>query len=172
MVEGLLGGLMRYSLLSIVVGSGLAALALATSAMAQGGIVNVPTQDKAMAAAIDTAKLTLPQFFDRLAKPEPGDGRFAVKIRYNTGRSGADGEHIWANEVVRDGDAVSATINNQPRDIPELKMGQRVTVPMSQLTDWMFVRDGKYHGAYTLRAMLPFMPPAQAADFKTRLAPE
>jgi uncharacterized protein YegJ (DUF2314 family) len=163
---------MQTSSISAVLGCGPALLAATAPVLAQqGGIVNVPTQDKAMAAAIETAKTTLPKFFERLAKPEPGDERFAIKIRYDTNRKGADGEHIWANDVKREGDKISATISNQPRDIVALKMGQRVTVPVSQLTDWMFVRDGKYHGAYTLRAMLPFMPAAQATDFKARLAP-
>jgi uncharacterized protein YegJ (DUF2314 family) len=36
----------------------------------------------------------------------------------------------------------------------------------------MYIRDGKFHGAYTLRAMLPFMAKDQAADFSRRLAPE
>jgi uncharacterized protein YegJ (DUF2314 family) len=135
-------------------------------------IINVPTQDKAMAAAIEKAKATLPSFFERLTKPQPGDDGFAVKIRFDTTKRGTDGEHIWANAVVREGDTVSATINNQPRDIPDLKNGQRVTVAVTQLTDWMFMRDGKFHGAYTLRAMLPFMAPDQAKSFRQRLAPE
>ena len=74
--------------------------------------------------------------------------------------------------MVLEGDKVSATINNQPRDIRDLKVGQRVTVPVTQLTDWMYTRGDKFHGTYTLRAMLPFMPPDQAASFKARLAPE
>jgi uncharacterized protein YegJ (DUF2314 family) len=141
-------------------------------APASAQVVDVPTRNKSMAAAIDKAKATLPVFFARLAKPEPGDEAFAVKIRYQTTKFGADGEHIWANAVVREGDIVSAAINNEPRDILDLKIGQRVTVPLTQLTDWMFIRNGKIHGAYTLRAMLPLMAKDQAADFRRRLAPE
>ncbi len=133
-------------------------------------IIDVPSQNKAMASAISKAKAKLPTFFERLAKPAPGDDGFAIKIRYPTGNT--DGEHIWANAVVREGDMVSATINNEPRDIPDLKRGQRVTVPITQLTDWMYTRNGKIHGAYTLRAVLPLMPPDQAKNFRRQLAPE
>jgi uncharacterized protein YegJ (DUF2314 family) len=171
-MENFMQFIQRAALLVFGLGMVVPATHVSAPALAQqGGIINVPTQDKAMAAAIESAKATLPKFFERLVKPETGDERFAVKIRYDTSRRTADGEHIWANQVVREGDKVSATISNQPRDIAGLKMGQRVTVPVSRLTDWMFVRDSKYHGAYTLRAMLPFMPADQAADFKARLAP-
>ena len=68
-------------------------LVMAGAAVAQG-VIDVPTQDKAMAAAIEKAKATLPKFFERLAKPQAGDDGFAVKIRYARSRSSADGEHI------------------------------------------------------------------------------
>lgn len=133
-------------------------------------ITSVPTADQAINAAIAKAKATLPRFFERLAKPQPGDEGFAVKIRYTTRRG--DGEHIWATDVVRSGDTVTATISNQPRDIPNLRHGQRVTVPIAQLTDWMFRRNGKIHGGATIRALLPHMPRDDADRLRTMLAPE
>jgi len=135
-------------------------------------ITNVSPQNEAVNVAIAKAKGTLPVFFARNAKPQPGDSGFAVKIRYPTGKPDGSGEHIWASNVVRDGDTVSATIANEPREIPGLAKGQRVTVPVSQLTDWMYIRDDRYHGAYTVRALVPFMRPEQAAAMRKRLAPE
>jgi uncharacterized protein YegJ (DUF2314 family) len=131
----------------------------------------VSRQNEAVNASIAKARETLPVFFARLAKPERGDSDFQVKIRYDTSKPPA-GEHIWARDVVREGDKVSATIATKPYDIPDLKQGQRVTVPISQLTDWLYVRDNKYHGAYTVRALLPFMKPEDAEQMKRDLAPE
>ena len=133
-------------------------------------ITSVPTADQAMTAAIAKARASLPRFFARLAEPQPGDEGFAVKIRYTTRRG--DGEHIWATEVVRSGDTVTATINNQPRDIPDLRHGQRVTVPIAQLTDWMYRRNGKIHGGSTIRALLPHMSRDEAERLRAMLAPE
>ena len=135
-------------------------------------ITDVSPQNEAVNAAIAKAKSTLPVFFARNARPQPGDSGFAVKIRYPTGKQDGSGEHIWASNVVRDGDTITATIANAPREIPGLAMGQRVTVPVSQLTDWMYIRDGKYHGGYTIRALVPFMAPDAAEAMKRRLAPE
>jgi uncharacterized protein YegJ (DUF2314 family) len=148
---------------------GLLGLGAWTSDAKAQGVVPVPTQDVAMAAAIARAQASLPGFFVRLEKPEAGDEGFAVKIRFPT--KGTNAEHIWANNVQLKGDQVSAVINNVPRDIPNLKVGQRVTVPVAQITDWMFMRDDKIHGGETIWAVLPHMPAEQAAAMKARLAP-
>jgi uncharacterized protein YegJ (DUF2314 family) len=133
-------------------------------------IISVPSDDQAMEAAIAKAQANLPTFWETLAKRQAGDDRFAVKIKYAT--DGKNGEHIWANDVKRAGANVTATINNTPRNIANLKNGQRVTVPVGRITDWMFFRNGQIHGAQTLRVLLPRMPPEQAAEWKSKLAPE
>ena len=146
-------------------------IVLAGLSTSQAQITTVPNSEASVNAAIDRAKADLPIFFARLAKPDPGDSGFSVKIRYDTTKPNS-GEHIWANEVVRSGDMITATISNQPRDIPHLKYGQRVTVPIAHVTDWMYVRGGKYYGAYTVRALLPFMSPKDAEAMRQKLAPE
>ena len=135
-------------------------------------ITSVSPENKAVNAAIVKAQATLPVFFERLASPKPGDDNFLVKIRYETLKDDGGGEHIWAKDVVKVGDSVLATIDNVPKDIPNLSKGQRVTVPISRVTDWLYERDGKYRGAYTVRALVPFMTKQQAADMRKRLGPE
>lgn len=147
-------------------------LLAAMNVAAAQNLTDVSRENAAVNAAIAKAKSTLPVFFERNANPQPGDSGFAVKIRYDKGKGDGSGEHIWAGDVVRNGDTVTATIANEPREIPNLAKGQRVTVPVSRLTDWMYIRDGKYHGAYTVRALVPFMKPDQAEAMKQRLGPE
>ena len=131
----------------------------------------VSTQNEAVNAAIEKARKTLPVFFARLDKPQRGDSDFQIKIRFETSRP-PNGEHVWARDVSLNGDKVSATIATVPRDIPNLKQGQRVTVPVSQVTDWLIENGGKYHGAYTVRALLPFMSKEEADAMRRSLAPE
>jgi uncharacterized protein YegJ (DUF2314 family) len=154
------------SFIRIVFAAALVAL-LAGSAAAQ----TVSRENQAVNDAIAKAKQTLPVFFARLAKPEPGDSGFMIKIRFETSKP-PSGEHVWARDIVRDGDKVSATIDTDPRDIPNVKRGQRVTVPVSQITDWLYVRNNRYHGAYTVRALLPYMDPKEAEEMRNSLAPE
>jgi uncharacterized protein YegJ (DUF2314 family) len=172
------GRLQRYVLRVLALAMrGLAALAIGSAIAASKparaqGIIDVPNSDQVMAAAIGKARATLPAFWTALKEKRPGDDRFAVKIRYPTTKSMSDGEHIWANEVEHTGETVNATINNEPRDIPNLKIGQRVTVPVDQLTDWMFFRNGKMHGAQTVRVLLPKMQKPDADRLRAILAPD
>lgn len=148
------------------------ALALLAMLPAVAQITDVSPENKAVNAAIEKAKATLPVFFERLANRQPGEENFLIKIRYETTKEDGGGEHIWAKDVTKDGDSVSATIDNVPRNIPNLSKGQRVTVPISRVTDWLYEQNGKYRGAYTVRALVPFMTKQQAADMRKRLGPE
>lgn len=146
------------------------ALAMLGSSPANADVSMVPSSDPVMTAAIAKARGSLPKFFARLAKPEKGDERFAVKIYYQTKTN--DGEHIWASEVSVTGDQVKATIDNDPRDLPTLKRGQRVAVPKSRITDWMYVKAGRIEGGETIRAILPRLPKEQAEKYRAMLAPQ
>lgn len=144
---------------------------IATPAHAQtnNGVIGVPSSDPVMAQAINKAKASLPDFFTHVGKPGPGEDRFAVKIYYPTAKGG---EHIWATVAGYDGTMVTASISNEPVDIPDLKLGQRVAVPVDRLTDWMYFRERMIVGGQTIRAILPRMEAAEAAQFKAMLAPE
>ncbi len=164
------------SLLRLAVLTMLAAITLLVDPVVQGrgfasaqGVQNVPDDDPGMLAAYARAKATLPGFWERVARPEPGE-RFSVKLRYAT-RAGND-ELIWANDPELNGDLVSAVIDNEPRDIEGLKIGDRVAVPVNRVVDWIIVRQGKMHGGFTIRALLPHMPPEEAAELRRMLAPE
>lgn len=146
------------------VGSALAPLVLAPPASAQ--ITDVSPQNEAVNAAIAQAKATLPQFFARLANPQPGDSGLLIKIRFDKRLGDGSGEHIWGKDIVSNGNTVTLTIDNDPRDVKYIKRGDRVTVPVADATDWLYERDGKYQGAYTVRALLPFMEPAAAARMR------
>ena len=152
---------------------GLAILALAfvvtPRPVSAQGTIAVPNEDAVMAAAIGKAQGSLATFWAVVDKPGPTDTKFAVKINYPTGKGG---EHIWASVVKHDAEKVTAVISNDPQAIPDLKRGQTVTVPITQLTDWMFFRDDKIHGGQTIRAVLPKLPPAQAEGLRRMLAPE
>ena len=142
------------------------------SGVAGAQTTDVSPENAAVNAAIEKAQATLPAFFERIAKPRSGDSGFLVKIKYAKKVEKGGYEHIWAGNIVKQGENISATISNEPVDIPHLSKGQRVTVPITQLTDWLYVRDGKYVGAYTVRALLPFMKKDQADEMRKRLAPE
>jgi uncharacterized protein YegJ (DUF2314 family) len=135
------------------------------------GFTYLPDDDPAMEAAVRKARATLPLFWQALAGPLSGDSDFVVKLEYRTHPVDSI-ECLWAIDVSRSGDMVTATIDNDPRDVPDLTAGERVTVPIARIADWMFTRDGLLQGAYTLRALLAYMPQEQADELRAVLAPE
>src|SRR5688500_16686349 len=67
-------------------------------------------------------------------------------------------EHYWMTDVVyRDGE-FAGKIGNDPGIVGNVKLGQPWTIKKGQISDWMFMRDGKMHGNYTMRPLLKTMP--------------
>ena len=50
------------------------------------------------------------------------------------------------------------------------KMGQQYSLSKTEISDWMFMRDGKMHGNYTLRPLLVTMPESQAEMYRQMFA--
>ncbi len=64
----------------------------------------------------------------------------------------------------------SGVVNNDPNDVTTVKLGQRIDFPIEQITDWMFLREGKIVGNATLRVLLKYMAKEQADQYRAMLA--
>jgi uncharacterized protein YegJ (DUF2314 family) len=143
-------------------------LVLAISAPALAGsqehddipIVNVRNTDPKMNAAIAAARKTLPKFLALLADPPPGTGEYTFK--YPLG----GWEHIWVDHVERRGGSLTGRLANIPEQ-DGYRQGQRVTVPIGEVTDWAY-RDanGVMQGHRTTRVLLPRLAPADARSVR------
>jgi uncharacterized protein YegJ (DUF2314 family) len=120
--------------------------------------------------AMRQAKAALPRFLKRLANPQPGDSGFEVKVHI-AGPTPEIGTYVWLKDVKRDGNRVTGTAYTVPRGISSLTNGQRVVLPLSRIDDWVIMNDGKMHGGYTVRALLPYMKPDEAAEMRSKLGP-
>lgn len=131
-------------------------------------VVKAPANDKAMAAAVDKARKSLPEFWKELEKPGPGVEKFSVKVEFAV--DGRSTEHIWVGNVTRlaDGKLVGL-LANDPRGLPGRKGGDRVTFADDQISDWQFMRNGKIVGNETMRPLLARMPKAEAAKYRAML---
>ena len=137
----------------------------ALSPQAKENVVAVPNGDAEMDAAIAKAQNLLPQFWAKYAKPAGFGLKVAIRDAGNT-------EHFWLADLRRDATGLSGVIANEPVYVKSVKYGQRYVIPEGDISDWMYVKDGKIVGGYTLRAMLKHMPAVEAAELKSRLAPE
>lgn len=99
----------------------------------------------------------------------------------NTGRSenyavkapiteNGETEHFWLTDVTFDGAKFTGIINNEPGMVSNVKMGQKWTLGKKEISDWMYMRDGKMYGNYTMRPLLATMPKEQADKFRAIFA--
>jgi uncharacterized protein YegJ (DUF2314 family) len=79
-------------------------------------------------------------------------------------------EHFWLTDVSFENGEFKGTINNDPGIVGNVKMGQSWTIKKTAISDWMFLRDGKMHGNYTMRPLLKTMPEDEAAKYRSILA--
>ncbi len=129
--------------------------------------VTVASEDAEMNAAIAKARELLPHFWKTFEAPKRGESKFCLKLRI-TDKNGA--EHFWLSNIERKDGKIKGTIDNDPTIVKSVKNGQRVEVPEADISDWLYLREEKMVGCYTLRAMFKKMPPAEVEEYKKKLA--
>jgi uncharacterized protein YegJ (DUF2314 family) len=125
-------------------------------------VTYVAADDPKMNAAIDKARATINTFIVVLKNPKAGQTQFSVKMPVTDGKQT---EHMWLFPVSYDGKKFHGTINNDPELVKNVKLGQKVSIETSQISDWMYVENGKLVGGYTLRVLREAMPPSERAEF-------
>jgi uncharacterized protein YegJ (DUF2314 family) len=130
---------------------------------AEDRVVNVPANDAEMGAAIAKARKGLPQFWAKQAKPGIGESNFALKVQIS---DNGQVEHFWVNNIERKGSSLYGTVNNEPRLVGTVKLGQRISFKEDMISDWMYTRNGKMVGNETMRPLLKRMPKAQADQYR------
>lgn len=147
----------------------LLAFAAVAPALAQdSSYIKVPNEEPEMAEAKARARATLRQFWDTMASPAAGESGFALKVAIPYGANSS--EHIWTKDVERKDGKIFGVINNVPRDVKSVRLGQRIEIGEAQISDWMYMRSGKMVGNHTLRPLLKRMPPQDAARYRAMLA--
>jgi len=133
-----------------------------TTAPAQQGYAKIPDNDKQMGRAVENAQRTLGFFIAALHAKKNGDTVFEIKKGFIDGDKV---EHLWIKRVTYDGKNFHGQIDNRPNDVTNVHMGQPVTVAPQDVTDWMFLKDGKLIGGYTTRVLYARLSPEDKAEW-------
>ena len=102
----------------------------------------------------------------QLAEPGAGVSSFALKVLIVDGEKA---EHFWLTGVTRSGSRITGTIDNDPVYVKTVQLGERYEFTEAEITDWMFIRNGKIVGNETIRPLLKRMPKERAAQFRAML---
>jgi uncharacterized protein YegJ (DUF2314 family) len=115
-----------------------------------------------MDRAVENAQKSLGFFIAVLKAKKEGDTVFEIKKAFVDGDKV---EHLWIRGVTFDGKNFHGTVDNHPVEVKNAHFGQRVTVPASDVDDWMFLKAGKLMGGYTTRVLYARLSPEAKAEF-------
>jgi uncharacterized protein YegJ (DUF2314 family) len=137
------------------------------SAEGRSPVVDVRTTDPEMNTAIARARGTLPTFWASYEAPRPSETGHALKGHFSTRKGG---EHIWMAEVKKlPNGGYSGRFANEPRDLPGKRAGDKVEFTEADISDWMFMRNGKIVGGETIKPTLKSLPKADADALRARM---
>src|ERR1700731_1481505 len=122
----------------------------------------VPKDHAAMHRAVIEARKTVGKFIVALKHPAPGQQDFEVKKPFVQGNQV---EHIWLSDVRFVGNRFQGRVDNQPRKIQGVKLGQLVSVNPNEISDWLYVDNGKLVGGYTDRVHYNELSSEQKQEF-------
>lgn len=142
-------------------------VALSAAAAAEDKVVAFSSEDANMNAAIAKARASLPQFWEKFAKPAANETDFGVKLGIS---DGTQTEHFWCSDIQGDAKSATCAIANEPQLVFKVKMGERVTIEPVIISDWMYRQNGKIKGGETIRVIIPQLAPEEAEYYKSMLA--
>ena len=115
-----------------------------------------------MQEAVTKARKTVGQFIGALQHPSPGESDFEVKKPF---LEKGNVEHIWLSDVTFIGGRLQGKVDNEPVKIRGLKPGQVVSVNPDEISDWVYIKNGKLVGGYTIRAHYNDLTPPEKQEF-------
>jgi len=155
------------------IGIGIVAVVAAAGFMSGSGsrsdrlpVIKVATGDPEMEQARSKARASMAEFWRAHGERRPGTRAFALKVAIPHSQGH---EHFWLQDVERKGDGYAGTIGNEPKYATQVKLGQRYAFGDQDISDWMFMREGKIVGNETMRPLLKRMPEQQAAQYRAML---
>ena len=113
-------------------------------------VYGVAEKNTEMNAAIEKARQSVDTFIKALQDPGASQTFFSIKAKFTDGN---EVEHIWLENVTYDGKKFQGKIGNEPLHLRNISLGDEVSVIPKDISDWMFVENGKLVGGFTLRVL-------------------
>ena len=129
-------------------------------------IIHIDNDDPRMVAATQKARVTAPEFAKALGAPKPNQDGFAVKLRVTDGKAT---EYMWISDLSFDGQSFRGRLGNTPDAVTGVKLGDELAVKPGELSDWMYVEDGRLVGGYTLRVIRDSVSPEVRARLESQV---
>src|SRR5262245_41912119 len=126
-------------------------------------VYQAESSDPQMHQAYGNARATFGYFWREVAwdrhRIVPALGLAAVKAPFSDGEKARskpgvpDVEHMWISDVDFDGQLVFGELQNRPNWLKSVKQGDSVSVPLGEISDWMYSISGDVYGGYTVNLL-------------------
>lgn len=126
-------------------------------------IYNVESTDVQMNEAIENAKKTLDSFEIAIQNNSRVFTFFGLKKRFE---ENGNIEHIWIGNIINSNGKFYGIVDNLPEKITNVKLGDTIEINKNEISDWMYVKNSKLHGGYTIRLLVKRMSESERQDFK------
>ena len=119
-----------------------------------------------MNQAMAKARATIGEFVEGLDHPSQTQSSVALKVRVEEGQAV---EHLWLVSVTHTADSFTGLVNDQPLNLPNVRLGQSVSVPLDRVSDWLAVDQGHLIGGYTIRLLRSRMDAKERQQYDAQL---
>ena len=126
-------------------------------------VIEVERSDKELERIADNARRALPVFFRNLARPEAGANNFYVKYPVTSDDSVT--EQVWLGSIRSRKGLYYGNIANTAKS----RGKKRVTIDIEQITDWMYIQDGKIIGGRSIKYLLEKIPEPQRSEDQQKI---
>jgi uncharacterized protein YegJ (DUF2314 family) len=121
--------------------------------------VAIRDDDPRLLSAVLQARSTFDEFLTAFADRLPDDF-FAIKGLF-TDDFGK--EYLWVKPVLLGDEIITGLLDNAPRVVQTIRLGQTVRIARATIYDWLYVSQGTRHGAYTVEALQALLTQREAA---------
>jgi uncharacterized protein YegJ (DUF2314 family) len=130
--------------------------------------MQVEQADEEILQIAEDAQNTLSGFFRHLNRPGTGEKQFSVKYPFSTG-NGNSMEQLWLTGIYFKNGMYYGVLASSPEQVNGLKKGDKVTFDADSITDWMYIRNDKIIGGYSIKYLLEKIPENQRSTGEHKL---
>ena len=136
------------------------------------GVTSIAANDPELEKATVEARESVDVFLKHLQNSRDNERSFAVKVEFlskgswkDTVLYGGKSDIMWVSDLSFDGESLEGKLENDPKHIEGLKMGDTVKVKPKEVVDWMFTENDCLVGGYTEKVLRKRVPERDRLKF-------
>ena len=124
-------------------------------------VVGADSDDPEMEKAVEDARKSWSDFVKAFEARAEGTDNFGVKFPFDAPENK---EFMWVEVTSVDDEFVTGKLANDPVWVKDLKLGSKVKRKVSEIADWMYMKDGDIVGGYSVKVLLKRQAEEQAKE--------